>query len=556
MNWSGVWWKPVTFGKQMAINLNPEIWVYADLRNERLLGISLSVLSKGRELARSINAKTAVVMMASPQKNNPSDPPINQPHIKAEEAAEKCIAQGADVVYIIENEHFATPRADMYARAFASTVLHRRPILVMLALTDFGRELAARSARINNAGLIADCADLWFEEGRLRVSSPAWGGQIMATLAFCSESDTGFATVQPQAFRAAESHGDPGIIEHITIDRLDLPPNLKLLAQSSEAVDKQGLDNADVVVVGGAGLGNIHDFGLVRDLAAAVGGEVAATRPPVMLHWVDEERLIGQTGKTVRPKLLFSIGTSGAIQYTAGISEAGTIVAINRDEKAPIFQVADLGIVTDAKIFLPLFIGKIKQISMRRLAGVIYTDENGDAAGGFGASVRKLRQAQGLSPEELARATGQSPEFIDMVEKDEVSPPVGFLLRFASALKVHPNTFLHQEEKTLIRNLRAQEFIKRTQNYSYQTLSPGDKSDHLKAFMITIEPQQSHKPVAYKHEGEEFNFVMEGELELTLGNKTVHLRPGESTHFNSDTPHKLKNISQETTRCLVVLYTP
>lgn len=540
----------------MNSSLNPEIWVYADLRNERLLGISLSVLSKGCELARSINAKTAVVMMASPKNDDPSDPLINQPHVIAEEAAEKCIAQGADFVYIIENEHFSTLRADVYARAFASTILHRRPLLVMLALTDFGRELAARSARINNAGLIADCADLWFEEGRLRVSSPAWGGQIMATLAFCSESDTGFVTVQPQAFRAAGSHGDPGIVKHIKTDRLELPPNLKLLAHSSEAVDKQGLDNADVVVVGGAGLGNIHDFGLVRNLAAVVGGEVAATRPPVMLHWVDEERLIGQTGKTVRPDLLFSIGTSGAIQYTAGISEAGTIVAINRDEKAPIFQVADLGIVTDAKTFLPLFIGKVKQISMRRLADVIYTDENGDATGGFGASVRKLRQAQGLSTEELARATGQSPEFIDMVEKDEVSPPVGFLLRFASALKVHPNTFLHQEEKTLIRDLRAQEFIKRTQNYSYQTLSPGDKSDHLKAFMITIEPQQSHKPVAYKHEGEEFIFVMEGDLELTLGNKTYHLRPGESTHFNSDTPHKLKNISQETTRCLVVLYTP
>jgi len=540
----------------MNSSLNPEIWVYADLRNESLLGISLSVLSRGCELAHSINAKTAVVMMASPKKDNPSDPLLNRAHVITEEAVEKCIAQGADFVYVIENEHFSTPRADVYAPAFAGTVLNRRPMLVMLALTDFGRELAARSARINNAGLIADCADLWFEEGRLRVSSPAWGGQIMATLAFCSESDTGFATVQPQASRAAENHGDPGIVEHIKTDRLELPPNLKLVTQSGETDDKQGLDNADVVVVGGAGLGNIHDFGLVRDLSAAVGGEVAATRPPVMLHWVDEERLIGQTGKTVRPKLLFSIGTSGAIQYTAGISEAGTIVAINRDEKAPIFQVADLGIVTDAKTFLPLFIGKVKQISMRRLADVIYTDENRAATGGFGASVRKLRQAQGLSPEELARATGQTPEFIEMVEKDELSPPVGFLLRFANALKVHPNTFLHQEEKTLIRDLRTQEFIKRTQNYSYQTLSPGDKSDHLKAFMITIEPQQSHKPVAYKHEGEEFNFVMEGELELTLGNKTVRLRPGESTHFNSDMPHKLKNISQETTRCLVVLYTP
>ena len=534
----------------------PEIWVYADLRNERLFEYSLNILSKARELAGSIDAKAAAVMMTSPENDDTSGPHISQSNLKAEKATEKCIAQGADFVYVLGNTLFSAHRADVYARALAKAVRRRRPMLVMLTLTDFGRELAACTARINNAGLIAECVEIWLEEGRLRVTSPAWGGQIMATLAFCSDSQTGFVTVQQQGTGAAVKRGDPGLVERIDMDRLAPTPNLKLLTHSGEAVEKKGLEEADVVVVGGAGLGNIHDFGLDRDFAATLGGEVAATRPPVMLHWVDEECLIGQTGKTVRPDLLFSIGTSGAVQYTAGISEAGTIVAINRDEKAPIFQTADIGIVTDAKTFLPLFIDKVKQTSIRRLADAVYTDKENIATGGFGANVRKLRQAQGLSAEELARVTGQSPEFIHMVEKGEVSPPVGFLLRFASALKVHPNTFLHREEKAQLRNLRAREFIKRTQNYSYQTLSPGDESDHLKAFMITIEPQQSHKPVAYKHEGEEFIFVMEGDLKLTVGDKIHHLRTGESTHFNSDTPHKLKSISQETTRCLVVLYTP
>jgi quercetin dioxygenase-like cupin family protein len=170
--------------------------------------------------------------------------------------------------------------------------------------------------------------------------------------------------------------------------------------------------------------------------------------------------------------------------------------------------------------------------------------------------VRKLRETRDWSVEVLAQATGESPEFIEQVENDEVTPSVSFLLRFAGALKVNPGTFLSKEEKTMIRDQRTREFIKRTQNYSYETLSPGAENDHLRAFMITIEPKQAHKPVAYKHAGEEFIFVMEGDLMFTLGNKAQQLKPGDSVHFNSDTPHKLKSTSNEMTRCLVVLYTP
>jgi electron transfer flavoprotein alpha subunit len=283
---------------------------------------------------------------------------------------------------------------------------------------------------------------------------------------------------------------------------------------------------------------------------------VGATRPPVLQHWVDEERLIGQTGKTVRPNVLFSVGTSGAVQYTAGIMEAETIVAINRDPNSPIFQLAHLGVVADAKTFLPVLTAKIRQTAMRKLVDALNRDEKADTRDGFGAKIRRLRESHKWSVEALAQATGQSPEFVERVENDDVAPPVSFLLRFANALKVDPGTFLRREEKAAIRNQRVQAFAKRTQDYSYQTLSPGAESDHLRAFMITIEPRQAHKPIAYKHEGEEFIFVTDGDLHLTLGNKTHKLRPGESMHFNSDVPHKLKSISNESTRCLVVLYTP
>ena len=225
---------------------------------------------------------------------------------------------------------------------------------------------------------------------------------------------------------------------------------------------------------GGAGLGNVEGFGLVRELAAAVGGEVAGTRPPVLLHWVDEDRLIGQTGKSVRANLLFSIGTSGAVQYTAGITESKTIVAVNRDANAPIFQVADLGIVADAKTFLPMLTARAKQVVMRKLADALSDGQTapGDQ-GSFGAKIGKIRKSGDWTLESLAKATGQTPEFLTLVESDKVSPPVSFLLRLAGALGVDPGTFLSREEQTAIRDQRAQAFIKRTKSYSYETLTPG-----------------------------------------------------------------------------------
>jgi len=302
-------------------------------------------------------------------------------------------------------------------------------------------------------------------------------------------------------------------------------------------------------------LASTEGFGLVRELAAALGGEIGATRPPVLQHWVENDRLIGQTGKSVRPNLLLSVGTSGAVQYTAGIAESKTIVAINRDRSAPIFEIADIGIVADAQSFLPLLTAAIKRIVMRNLADVLGDRETIRSKDGFGEKVRKLRQAHGWSAEALAQATGHSPEFIEQVESDQASPPVSFLLRLAGALDVDPGTFLRDDEKSRIRDQRTQAFIKRTQNYSYQTLTPGAGSDHLRAFMVTIEPKQLHKPVEYKHAGEEFIFVMEGDLELTLDGKPHKLKAGESIHFNSDLHHKLKSLSNEPTRCLVVLYT-
>jgi transcriptional regulator with XRE-family HTH domain len=303
-------------------------------------------------------------------------------------------------------------------------------------------------------------------------------------------------------------------------------------------------------------MGTAQGFTALRELAIALGGQVGATRPPVLNHWVDEKRLIGQTGKTIRPNLLISVGTSGAVQYTAGIEESKVIVAVNRDKKAPIFETADYGIIADAGSFVPVFTSLVKAAVMRQLADDIDISGKREAKTGFGSTIKKLREGMEWSFEKLAEATDQSPDFIEQVENDEVTPSVSFLLRLARVFKVDPGMFLGEEEKTAMRDRRSDAFAKRTENYSYQTLTPGAENEHLRAFLITIESGQDHKPVAYKHEGEEFVFVMEGKLELTLGDKPAVLKTGESKRFNSEIPHKLKNLSHELTRCLVILYTP
>jgi electron transfer flavoprotein alpha subunit len=535
-----------------------EIWVFGDLRHERLFRFSLNVLAKARSLSRGINGITVMVIPGAPD-----DGTSFQNHtdsVSLERAFEESFVRGADRVYVLENEQLASPLCHVFSEALATVVKQQAPLLMLFALTDFGRETASGVARICNAGLMADCVDLRISEDRILGLCPAWGGEIMAEITYVDGHGTGFATVHPQIKSDHELVHDgelaKGAIERIPVLLNPETPHPRLLSCSPEPAEHRKLEEAEIVVVGGAGLSNMEGFGLVRDLAVAVGGEVAATRPPVLHHWVDEDRLIGQTGKAVRPNLLFSIGTSGAIQYTAGISESKTIVAVNRDANAPIFQVADIGIVADAKTFLPLLTARAKQVLMRKLADDLsHVKQPTGEEVSFGAKIQRIRKSRDWTVEALAKATGQTPEFLTLVESDKMSPPVSFLLGLAGALGVDPGTFLSREEQTAIRDQRAQAFIKRTKSYSYETLTPGAEESHLRAFMVTIESHHAHKPVEYRHEGEEFIFVMEGDLEFVLGGKPHVLKKGESIHFNSDIPHKLKSLSNEPTRCLVMLYT-
>ncbi len=530
-----------------------DIWVYIDLRNKRHFEEGMNLLGAAKRLAGLTGGKTVALLMDAGETCNSGEAVKG---ISPEDASAVCVKNGADSVFILEHNDLSLCRPDVHAGALTILIKEMAPKMALFPLSDMGREIASSCAAYCDSGLIADCVEFSMEDNRIIAGCPSWGGEIMARLTWGDPEITGFATIPANAFSPCVETGNPGEIKRIQVKGEIVTDRLKRISHEISHEGHRKLEEADIVVVGGAGVGTSEGFAMVRRLAAAIGGEIGATRPPVINHWVDEERLIGQTGKTVHPRLLFTIGTSGAIQYTAGITGSEYIVAINRDSSSPVFSVADAGIVADARIIMPLITNRIKLLTMRDLADSMTVSETGKAGTALGVKIEKIRRSNDWTIEYLAEKTDQTPEFIEKVENGEMVPSVSFLLKLSRALGVDPGTFLSDEEKAQIEDKRAKAFITRTKNYAYQTLTPGAENQHLRAFMITIEAKQDHKPVAYKHEGEEFIYVMEGDLELTLDSKITNLKTGESMHYNSEIPHKLKNIGNETTRCLVMLYTP
>ena len=455
------------------------------------------------------------------------------------------------------------------AQILADLVQKREPTTVLFPLNGLMREIAARSAFRCHAGLIADCLKFKYKNDEVIAVCPSHGGEMLAELGFSDPSKTGFITVQPNAFKRINLQSDLlDSIEKIRIPLQDLKSvskRVKPISRKRKSHTCQTLETAEKVVAGGAGLGNIEGFRNLRKLAAALGAQIGATRPPILWHWTDESNLIGQTGKNIQPELLLSVGTSGAVQYTAGITEAKTVVAVNRDPGAPIFQLADIGVVEDAAGFIPLLTDKIHHATMRSLANAL--DQNGSitkdgagAVGGqgsdFGSKLMEMRHAHDITADDLAKRTGRTPEFIEALENNTTTPSVGFMIQLAEVFGVDSGTFLNDDAQAALSDNRAKEYTRRTSNYHYQTLTPGAENEHLRVFMITIESNKKHKPVAYRHEGEEFVFVMDGTLELTLDGKPHKLMAGESMKFNSQTSHQLKSIGSMDTKCLVTLYTP
>ncbi len=521
-----------------------EIWVFGDHRSDLQNRLTFQVIGEARHLSNG-RGRVSVLLLGQ----------------GVEGIAREYVDWGAHRVLVLEHPELAPYRADLYAAVVTEIIKEGPPDIFLLGGSQFGKELAARVAKRLGVGLCADCISLKWDEGadRLIAFSPSFGGSYLARIVW-SEHRPSMATVIPGSFRdrvfEAKTRG-----EIVRLERALGEGGSKLRILSSVRDTHRGskLEEARIVVAGGRGMRSSEGFNMIRELALLLGGEVGATRPAVDAHWTSEDQLIGQTGASVKPNLLIACGTSGAVQFTAGIKGARTVVAINRDPRAPIFKVADLGIVGDAFSVLPPLIVEVKNHLFREITE-LYRDQTkrvrGEKGITFGQRIRKLRDDRKMTLIDLAEKTGQTPEFIEEVESDRLTPPVSFLLQISQALGIDPSHFLTDQEKIEIEGKRQEGFVKRTQNYSYRTLTPGAADKHLRAFMVTIDPKAYHKMVEYKHPGEEFIFVFRGELELTLADKVYRLKEGETIHFNSEVRHKLRNISEQPCELIVTLYTP
>jgi electron transfer flavoprotein alpha subunit len=322
------------------------VWVFGDYRNYFQNRVTLQLIAKGRQLARKLRTEVTVLLLGD--------------HLH--QYAMEYVAHGADVVMVVDHPSLKDYHVESYTRMVDQLVRHFRPEIFLAGATAFGREFFPRLAKRLNTGLSADCISLEIDEetGLLIQTTPAFGGELLADVV-TPEHRPQMATVHPDIF--PEIPHQHGAVGRIVYPELEMVPDerVELLHSRPEQSRKGRLEDASVVLVGGRGLGSRENFQMLFEVAELLGGDVGATRPVIKAGWAENTRLLGQTGKSVKPKLLISIGTSGALQYTTGIQGAENIVAINRDRHAPIFNMADLGLVGDAKAVLTLLLEKLRK---------------------------------------------------------------------------------------------------------------------------------------------------------------------------------------------------
>lgn len=319
------------------------MWVFAEQRYGKLKPVSLELLGKARELAARLNAKVTSVLFG-----------YNIGFL-----ARDLIAYGADQVLMMDEEWLGDFNDRIYGELITNLVKEHKPEIVLVGATSKGRSLAPYISSSLKTGLTADCTGLSIDdEGLLVQTRPAFGGNLMAEIV-CPHNRPQMATVRPKVFKPLEpDYEKRGIITRIQKEPIE---GLVKLIRNIDNAEGQSLTDAEIIVSVGRGIGSAANIRLAGELADALGGVLASSRPLVDMGWMPYSRQVGQTGKTVAPRIYIACGISGAIQHLAGLADIDTIIAINQDPEAPIFKVANYGIVADVKEFLPLLTEKIKQ---------------------------------------------------------------------------------------------------------------------------------------------------------------------------------------------------
>lgn len=316
------------------------IWVFVETENGRAKDIGLELLSAARPLAARKDAKLTALVIGE----------------NASDAAKEAIGYGADAVILVDDPAYAVYETEAYANVMVKVIRKYDPDVVMIGATSNGRDLSPRVACSLHTGLTADCTGIEIDEnsGLIAWTRPTFGGNLMATI-LCPDTRPQMGTVRPGVFRKSGYDSErPGEIYREDIEPEKIPGLVRLVEHVVLKTEEKTLSDAQIIVAGGRGLGSAENFRMIRELADALGGVVGCSRAVVENGWLPQSFQVGQSGKTVSPKLYIAVGISGAIQHLAGITGAETIVAVNKDPQAPIFEVADFGIVGQASEVVPL----------------------------------------------------------------------------------------------------------------------------------------------------------------------------------------------------------
>jgi electron transfer flavoprotein alpha subunit len=325
-----------------------DVWVFAEQFDGEIQSTAYELLGVGRELADQSNQRLCAVLLGH----------------NIQEKASELIQRGAEVVYVADKPELEHFQDEIYAKVLIDLIQEHKPSIFLCGATTVGRSLVSRVAVSVDAGLTADCTALAIdpEEGNLLQTRPAFGGNIMATIV-CPGNRPQMATVRHKVMKEAEP--DPareGRTTLLDIKEALLQSKAKRLKFVPELESTANITEADIIVAGGRGLQKPENFQLVRDLAEVLGAGVGASRAVVDAGWIPYSHQVGQTGKTVCPRIYFACGISGQIQHLAGMSSSDIIVAINKDPEAPVFDVASYGIVGDLFEILPRLTDSFRKV--------------------------------------------------------------------------------------------------------------------------------------------------------------------------------------------------
>lgn len=326
-----------------------DICVLIEHREAKLAEHSLELLAKARDLADSVTSKVIAVLIGD----------------KVSELSKKLIAYGADKVFVLDKEDYSHYNAENYSSVLYQFIRQERPSVLLAAATTTGRSLASRLAIRLETGITADCTELYIDQdsGNLMQIRPAFGGNIMAKIA-CSKHRPQMATVRPRTFKKLEEDQNrQGEIIKLTPPETCLDNRVRFLRFFKEELSDVNLIEAEIIIAGGRGLGSKQNFEKMEALAQKMNAAVGASRAAVDAGWVPYIHQVGQTGTTVSPKIYFALGISGQIQHQVGMQSSSKIIAVNKDRHAPIFNIADYGIIADANEFIDAVLSHLNGVN-------------------------------------------------------------------------------------------------------------------------------------------------------------------------------------------------